>query len=268
VRGVRPAARLAGLLAAAGVAAAGAPAAAQQITSHGTFPGPPCEYCHRPHGAGPGPYGLRGDLPGSPPVQWLLTDAPGAGTSSATCLRCHWDDGHRRAQPDLASPALAWSGRYVGPQLTDDHFLGVLPAPATLRPYEYWRTGGGASPFAELTVVECNLCHVAHDASGQTPLPTEQYRFCGTCHGQQSGRVNEHRQITCRGCHKLHNSAPAGLFHGVSIEATCTRCHGPARRTLPDSLRYATVSGALLSVPEGHNFGSPCEGCHRVHGSN
>lgn len=242
---------------------------AQQIDDHGTFPNRQCELCHVSHAGGSGPYVLTGDTPGSPPRAWLPIQAPGAGTVSETCLRCHWDESHRRAQPDMSSPPLTWTGAYVGPDLSDDHFLGTLAQPETVRPYELWRTpGGGNQPFYQLEVVECTLCHAAHDATAQTPRPNEQYQFCGGCHADESAR-GYHQMIACAGCHKLHNSAvQSGLFYGLTIENTCTRCHGVSQQLLPDSLRYTTVSGGLPSVPAGHNFGTPCQNCHTLHAFN
>ena len=117
----------------------------------------------------------------------------------------------------------------------------------------------------DLDVVECSLCHATHDDTAPTPAGSEQYQFCGTCHADQSARIDDHNAITCIGCHKLHNSIPAGLFYGLTIEGTCTRCHGISERPLPDSLSYATVGGGSVNVPEGHNFGSACQGCHEVH---
>jgi hypothetical protein len=244
-------------------------APAQTVTSHGTLPGAPCEYCHRPHSAADGPYTLLGDAPGSPPLAWLQTQAPGAGSPSATCLRCHWGEAHRRLQPDLPSPPLVWLGRYVGPDLGDDHFLGSLVTPAPVQRYEEWRvTGGAGSGRSELSVVECTLCHAVHDPGPGMPQPGEQYRFCGACHGSEASRSGGHAQITCRGCHRLHNSlVGGGLFHGATIEDTCTRCHASTDRILPDSLDYAVVGGGRPRVPAAHNLGSPCETCHTLHGA-
>jgi predicted CXXCH cytochrome family protein len=209
-----------------------------------------CEVCHGAH-SGPVGYILRVDDQGTEIAMWLSTQAPGAETS-ASCLRCHWNEEVRLRQPDLGvvSPG---GGGYLGPDLADDHPLGDVA-----------RFGGGGAP-AGPPVIECKLCHDPHDATRLVVPVGEEVLRCGTCHSSQAQQRQEHTQVVCSACHEVHNSFQGQLLFGFTVEDTCVRCHTPSG--LPSSTLDSLVAlgkTPALSTPS-HNPGANCTQCHGIH---
>jgi predicted CXXCH cytochrome family protein len=196
-------------------------------------------------------YILRVDEQGTEIAMWLNAQAPGAETS-ASCLRCHWNDEARLRQPDFdALPG--GSGAYVGPSLSDDHPLG-----------EAARFGGGGSPGGP-PIIECSVCHDPHDAARLLPPVSRETLQCGTCHSSQVQQRREHQLVVCSACHELHNSLQPGLVFGFTIEDACLRCHSASGIPSPtlDSL-VALGKTPPVSAPS-HNPGADCMQCHPIH---
>jgi DmsE family decaheme c-type cytochrome len=107
--------------------------------------------------------------------------------------------------------------------------------------------------------VSCFSCHKLHKGPQQKVGRYEQQLMCEGCHQQikmeftQFSRhpVPEHR-MTCTDCHDPHNSTTPHNLKGVSVKATCTRCH--MEYLGPFVYEHADVT-------------EDCTNCHKPHGS-
>ncbi|HWP39005.1 MAG TPA: hypothetical protein VNL18_15770 [Gemmatimonadales bacterium] len=223
-----------------------------------------CGGCHASHAADAG-YVLLADRTGTEIHTWLNAQAPGARTSAA-CLRCHWTEEVRLRQPDLQ--AVQWDpGRYVGPDLSDDHPLGSL---ATLASRSVGRAGFWVplqlGPAAEpgSGTIECARCHLPHEPSRLQPPPAQHAALCGTCHAAESASLGDHNRVACAGCHALHNRVLDPLLRGVTLEGLCRSCH-TSTGIVPDSMRVYLLGDEPGGLSPWHNPGSTCTRCHAIH---
>jgi len=223
-----------------------------------------CDACHRSHPDRPGQYLLRTDEENRQAVTWLSVDAPGAGAVTASCLRCHFDENLRRQQPDAARLATA-PGRYLGPDLADDHPLGSARPdrrqPLIQRPPP---PGAGAA-WVRAGTVECTACHDPHDPTMQ-PLPAaQQLERCGSCHAPEVAGLKGHAAVGCTACHAPHGARQAFLLRDATTEFLCNRCHGAAAAGAADWSRASSVRPLARAPEPSHGPGGSCESCHVIH---
>lgn len=229
-----------------------------------------CGVCHLPHGGAPGPYALKVD-PAVP--AWDQLGAPGLGTVSQSCLRCHVTDAVRTRQPEFAGRAVisAGSGTYLGPDPTNGHPLGQLservrrerewawpdPRRSRLPPTRLNRTSPAQENF-----LECTSCHDPHRRDTALPRPEEQSLICGRCHELSRYSVERHASLACGDCHALHGGTGMALIAERTTEELCRSCHDPGAAVL----RRQVVQPAPIVRP-GHlrSPGGSCEDCHGTH---
>lgn len=232
-----------------------------------------CDLCHRSHqrAAGrSGSYTLKTDEQGALPAGWLAADAPGAGAITASCLRCHWTESVRRRQPE-GNWLPAGPGRYLGPELSDDHPLGdvwergprALPAAPPGSPPPAPPAAAVAGPGRP---IECTTCHDPHDAAMGRPDRARQLQQCGTCHGPQLGTLGAHGGLACTDCHLVHGAPQPDLLGEPTRALLCTRCHA-ADAGLAGRAPWSNPLAIARAVPSGppHQPGSACDGCHLIH---
>lgn len=224
-----------------------------------------CDACHTPHVRSSGGRTLKADPGGGRVQAWLQMQAPGAGDPSTACLRCHWTGQGRRQAPEFALAPLS-GGRFVGPDLADDHPLGSTD-PTTLRLLD------GRTPWlspsravSDREVIECTTCHDAHTPGAALPRGAELRRLCGGCHPAEAAPFDRHSELPCTGCHELHDARQPAFLRETTIEFMCTRCHaGPGA---PQAGRLGNQSPGdeiPLTLTPSHNPGSNCRECHTLH---
>lgn len=223
-----------------------------------------CDACHTPHALSDGSRTLKGDAGGGRVQAWLEVQAPGAGSSSIVCLRCHWTSQGRSLLPELAlQPASG--GHFVGPDLADDHPLGSTD-PTTPR----LRDGRASSLQRSLVIrdrdaVECTTCHDPHTPGAAVPSGAELRRLCGSCHVTEAAALDRHRAVSCTGCHELHDSRQAPLLRETTVEFTCNRCHAGAGTPLAKQPEQRPGDEIPLTFTPAHYPGSNCRQCHTIH---
>ena len=107
--------------------------------------------------------------------------------------------------------------------------------------------------------VSCFSCHKLHLGPQQKVGRHEQQLACEACHQQirmeftqfSHHPVPEHKMV-CTDCHDPHNSTSPFNLKGVTVKATCTRCHMEYQG--PFVYEHADVT-------------EDCTNCHRPHGS-
>lgn len=224
-----------------------------------------CDNCHTPHVRSNGGRMLKGEPGGGRVRAWLQAQAPGAGDPSLACLRCHWTGQGRVQSPEFAA-APPDSGRFVGPDLADDHLLGSTD-PTTPRLH------AGGTPWlspsramSDRDVIECTTCHDPHTAGAAVPQGAKLQRLCGNCHPMEAASLDRHVAVSCGGCHQLHNARQAPLLRETTVELMCTRCHvasGASQAGRMENQRAA--EGTVMTLTPSHNPGSNCLQCHTLH---
>ncbi len=247
-----------------------------------------CRLCHSAHVSSMQPYLLRTDAgaAGSYP-------SPGLDGSSESCLRCHWTSALRDEQPEFLIPADPLATSYLGPQLGDDHPLGLQGGggPGGTAPL----TSMGAltaedplaSPVASVTPmfavglapdgsIQCYSCHEPH-APGSAMIPdmVEQLTLCELCHVAVMPEPSEHTSLACTDCHELHGGAMPGLMRDPDTNAVCLTCHGttPTFSIMAGTTGFSGTSDgevplSVTTAPVGHESPPPgeCIACHPQHG--
>ncbi len=228
-------------------------------------PGGFCDACHRSHPGRPGQYSLRTDERERQPPAWLSVDAPGAGAVTESCLRCHFDEATRRHQLD-AERLPQGSGRYLGPDLSDDHPLGAADAGRRLAPAVRPWQAPGAGAWARAGTIECTTCHDAHDPTMQVLSAAGQLDRCGSCHAPELAGLKAHSAVSCSDCHALHGARQAFLLRDAATEFLCARCHSAATAAEPGAWARASSARPLpRTLSPSHYPGAACENCHVIH---
>ncbi len=224
---------------------------------------PTCDACHRPHTESRSPFTLRVEGPGGDVGVWLETQAPGTRGATASCLRCHWSEQTRRRQLG-GTVVQVRRGRFVGPDLRDDHALGRTDPPI-LRARDPRAAGRRTPVMADRDVMECTMCHDPHAPGAPPPRGAEQRRLCGACHSSESAGLRQHAVVACTGCHVMHDAQQQRHLRETTVEFMCARCHG-ARGTPPPAFLLAEAAGTIpLTVSPSHNPGTDCRQCHSMH---
>jgi DmsE family decaheme c-type cytochrome len=94
--------------------------------------------------------------------------------------------------------------------------------------------------------------------------PAEADKTCLQCHLNQpthAGRIQSSHaknQVSCAGCHPIHQKGPAGLVvrKAADINALCARCHASASNQFQRPFRHRLPEGVMS-----------CVDCHNPHGS-
>jgi predicted CXXCH cytochrome family protein len=237
-----------------------------------------CAACHGTHERNQGVAGLRvgdGDL------RVARSAAPGLGDPSLSCLRCH-STSIARAAAQPVDGALASSivdGRYLGPDLADDHPLGRVEPDRRLlrddasRTLRSTRSRGDARTLRtrfRAQSIECTTCHDPHSRTGPIPNPEEEAMLCGSCHDVARYAFGMHSTAACSDCHALHGARGDALLPDHDENRLCESCHSglsvSTRST--DSRTLRLNRQRLLSGPRGHVMapGGRCGDCHPAHG--
>ena len=231
-----------------------------------------CRLCHSTHEGAPASAGLvTGEDRGQ--QRWLQMHAPGAGSVSLSCLRCHLTEGERLRQPEFAySAPVATSRSFVGADLGNDHPMGDLDRlsinarvdlsdPRQMRPRDLTLAGHRA-------VIECTTCHDPHDRTSTAPDAIKQREICGACHDPATYQYQGHREQACSDCHSMHGGVRLTLLADQDPSRLCGKCHLPGSSAGPPE-GAAGGSASLPPVPsagEGHEPGGDCLSCHGTHG--
>lgn len=191
-----------------------------------------CALCHGGHPGGHG-YGLRvDDVPGAE------TQAPGLGSVSRSCLRCHSTASQRERQPEFRGRfSNRGTERFLGMDLGNDHPLGRMQEGGATASLNAWSANGQTYSFQVTApgyaggpdAVECTLCHDPHDRAGSLPDPLEQREICSSCHDATLFLDLAHPDLACTDCHRLHGGRPGDLLATTpDSRRTCLVCHDPS----------------------------------------
>lgn len=221
-----------------------------------------CEDCHTSHG---GAKILKGEPPGGGIQAWLQSQAPGAGSPTVACLRCHWTAQERDQANAVAAEPLG-SGRFLGPDLADDHLLGATnPRTPRLLVDQTPRTTTSRA-ISDRDVIECTTCHSPHTEGAAVVRGAARQQLCGGCHPMESQPVDRHRTVPCTGCHQLHGARQPRFLRETTVEQMCDRCH--LQEGVPQPSRAFSADSSEdspLTLTPTHNPGSNCLECHTVH---
>jgi DmsE family decaheme c-type cytochrome len=107
--------------------------------------------------------------------------------------------------------------------------------------------------------VSCFSCHQLHMGPQQKVGRREQQQMCEECHievkmafSQFSHHPVPEHKMACTDCHDPHNSTNPFNLKGITVKATCTRCHMEYQG--PFVYEHADVT-------------ENCSNCHTPHGS-
>lgn len=245
-----------------------------------------CRLCHRAHVSTTNPYLLHVDdgSAGAYP-------SPGLDGSSESCMRCHWTASLRDQQSEFIAPADPFATTYLGPQLGDDHPLGLqgggpggtdpLASVGSLTEGDPLASPGGVSvPLFNLSLapdgsIQCFTCHEPH-APGPAIVPDmiEQLTLCEACHVPYMPSPNEHTSLACTDCHRLHGGSMPGLMRDPDTNTVCLACHTttPTFSIMAGDVTAGGMDGSVplsvTSAPVGHELPPPgdCIACHPQHG--
>ena len=119
---------------------------------------------------------------------------------------------------------------------------------------QYWN----ASPHAT-SEVSCFDCHSLHQGAQQKVSRDEVAELCYKCHLEKKAdfaNFSHHPvsegKIACTDCHNPHGTANDKQLIGVTVKATCTKCHMEYQG--PFVYEHADVT-------------ETCTNCHKPHGS-
>ena len=230
-----------------------------------------CTLCHGSHPIQSDGYALRsGDLGG-------IATAPGLGTASRSCLRCHSTASERVRQPEFSSaPVASVGGKFLQFDLSNDHPLGRVGSASILDEgsglEDPVRGLGGSvvlsGGFYDFAQIECTLCHDPHEEYSIIPGPEEQKVLCGSCHDPATYAFESHTSLACGNCHSLHGGYTGDLLAEPTSTVLCQSCHETGGVSSFFSVRSGTSAAvALPPAPRGHARppDGECTSCHRLH---
>lgn len=251
--------RALGMLGAALLFVAGAPAALAQPAPGKASPEESCKQCHVDYFSGyaGSKHGAKADL---------RTPANNGG-----CLACHGD-----AALDHAAKG---GGRGVGGVLgfNDKNVPAQAKSEVCLSCHQggkriHWQMSAHAAGD-----VACSTCHQVHAAHDKARDKLTQTEVCFACHKQQRAEINRpsrhpirEGKVACSDCHNPHGTAGEKMLVRDNVNDTCYTCHmekrGPFVRTHAPVQEncaichnpHGTVNENLLKVR------SPflCQQCH------
>ncbi len=146
----------------------------------------------------------------------------------------------------------------------------VLPTPAALEPYGFYRGGNNAEewvnqPMQYAEPLLCNECH--QDKHGVWQKSRHSTVSCESCHGPGNAHIEGKASLVmdtsrefCGLCHDRLLSRPRG-FPQVDLEehggqSACVTCHNP----------HDPRSGALPQIPHILEGRTDCLLCHKAGG--
>jgi len=251
--------RALGMLGAALLFVAGAPAALAQPAPGKASPEESCKVCHVDYfnGYARSKHGTKADL--------------GTPANNGGCLACHGDA--------ALEHAAKGGGRGVGGVLgfNDKNVPAQAKSEVCLSCHQggkrtHWQMSAHAAGD-----VACSSCHQVHAAHDKARDKLTQTEVCFACHKQQRAEINRpsrhpirEGKVACSDCHNPHGTAGEKMLVRDNVNDTCYTCHmekrGPFVRTHAPVQEncaichnpHGTINENLLKVR------SPflCQSCH------